>query len=212
MFARASRHGYATVLAEDIPEEFKNKKIIVEDLDAEGKTINREILNERDKDLFLCSMVAEYGILSVTPKEYLRKFNKRELEIIEKYIWRYDFYLTKDKVEYFKKLFNQNSLEKIEFALKISGIDELTYFGSFVVSMNSPYHAKIFTLEEAFEFVENRDGIYYAVNNEGEKHWDFIDKPTKKQAQYQRRKHGNRIVFLSFMDWKEYAVSENELE
>ncbi|MBO0558972.1 hypothetical protein EXQ37_03815 [Clostridium botulinum] len=72
-------------------------------------------------------------------------------------------------------------------------------------------HLKKFGLIEALEFIKNREGIYYAVNNSGEREYDFVDKPTKKQAKYQRVKNGRRTVFLSFKDWKEYIVNENEL-
>lgn len=77
--------------------------------------------------------------------------------------------------------------------------------------MGSEY-ARPYTFNEAIEFIEERDGIYYAITKEGNRHWDFIDKPTKKQARYQRNKHGNRIVFKSFTDWKEYLVNEDELD
>lgn len=67
------------------------------------------------------------------------------------------------------------------------------------------------SIKSVVNWVNNRTGIYYAVDNNNERTWDFIDKPTLKQAVYQRRK-GRRIVFLNFKDWKEYLVSENELK
>lgn len=67
------------------------------------------------------------------------------------------------------------------------------------------------SLKEQIDWVNHTQGIYYAVDNQGNRVWDFVDeKPTLKQAKYQRKK-GRRIVFLNFKDWKEYIVNESEL-
>lgn len=64
------------------------------------------------------------------------------------------------------------------------------------------------SLLEAIEFVESQAGVYYAVDNTGERTYDFIDIPTKKQAVNRRIKYGNRIVFLNFNNFTEYRVNE----
>lgn len=67
------------------------------------------------------------------------------------------------------------------------------------------------SFEDVLKWMKTVTGIYYAVANDGTKGMIYLDKPTKKQAKYQRQRNGKRIVFLSFKDWKEYSVSENEL-
>jgi len=64
---------------------------------------------------------------------------------------------------------------------------------------------------DTLDWIKNSDGIHYAVLNEGVKGITFFERPTRKQAKYQRVKNGKRIVFLSFKDWKERIVNENEL-
>lgn len=91
--------------------------------------------------------------------------------------------------------------------MKISDVQQY-----FHVNLNSPYARMKIDIEEALEFIDSRDGIYYTVNNKGEKVWDFVDKPTLKQYKYQIKKNGNRTVFLNFNDWKEYIVNESDLK
>ena len=202
--------GYIDVRPEDIPEELKNKRIIIEDLDSDGNVMSTNTLVEEDKDLILSVMVAINDNLYLAKKEDVEIFNDDEIEVIKELMWRDNFFLTKESIEKLKVFLNIHKLEKIKFALHLSRKD--IYGGyQFCTSPNNPFYLKEFDFIEAFEFIEEREGIYYAVTNEGEKHWDFIEEPTKKQAQYQRRKNDNRIVFFSFEDWKEYLVSENEL-
>lgn len=78
-------------------------------------------------------------------------------------------------------------------------------------NLNSPYKKK-YTFIEAIRFIEDHEGLYYVVDSEGNKTWDFIDKPTLKQYNYQIKKSGRRTVFLSFKDWKEYIVNEDDLK
>ncbi|MEN6656608.1 MULTISPECIES: hypothetical protein [Bacillus] len=134
----------------------------------------------------------------------LLQFTEEQKDIINEILEREDMFLSKKQTIFFKNLFKENSLEKIQYAL-----DLMQDNWAFNTAMNSPYYAKKSSaFEEALDFINESDGIYYAMKQDGTKHLDFIDKPTKEQAVYQRVKNGNRIVFLSFLDFKIYVVSE----
>lgn len=63
-----------------------------------------------------------------------------------------------------------------------------------------------------YGWVKNTSGIYYSVNNNGLRCWDFVNqKPTLKQVKYQEKK-GRRIVFFNFNDFKEYSTSISDFK
>lgn len=194
---------------EDIPCELKNKRIIIESLDNSGQVVETNTLNAQDKDSMLCALVAIKGNLSLSTKKYFDHFSSEELEIIKDLILRFNFFLTSSKVTELKAYFEKHSIEKIKFALDMS--DYRLQGNYYFINTKHKLAFKKFDYTEAMTFIENREGIYYAIDNNGEKTWDFIDKPSKKQAQYQRKKNGNRIAFLSFQSWKEYIISEEDL-
>ncbi|MDA1799457.1 hypothetical protein [Bacillus cereus group sp. BY6-1LC] len=207
MIMKAGNSGWINISGNDIPAELRNKRIIMEDLDDEGNVIQRTILDEEDKDDVLAVVTAKRGYISISNEKELLQFTEEQKDIINEILEREDMFLSKKQTIFFKNLFKKNSLEKIQYALNL-----MQENWAFNTAMNSPYYAKKFsTFEEALDFINERDGIYYAMKKDGTKHLDFIDKPTKKQAVYQRVKHGNQIVFLSFADFKIYVVSEDEL-
>lgn len=215
LISYASNRGYIEINPNNIPDELKNKRIIIQDLDEAGNVIQETVANESDKDTMLSALVAKYGFAALTPLEALDEFTDEEKKIIN-YITDEDCkYLTDKRIQEFRSLFDEHGVRKIDFALHISQGSQHNPYSSyqayFLVQMGSEY-ARSYTFKEALEFIDERDGIYYAITKEGNRHWDFIDKPTKKQARYQRNKHGNRIVFKSFTDWKEYLVNEDELD
>ncbi|NRQ69742.1 hypothetical protein HQK17_16360 [Bacillus cereus] len=215
LISYASNKGYIEINPNNIPNELKNKRIIIQDLDDDGNVIQETAVNESDKDTMLSSLVAKYGFAALTPLKALDEFTDEEKKIIN-YITDDDCkYLTDKRIQEFRSLFDEHGVRKIDFALQISQGSHHNpysyYHAYFLVQMGSEY-ARSYTFEEALEFIDERDGIYYAITKEGNRHWDFIDKPTKKQARYQRNKYGNRIVFKSFTDWKEYLVNEGELD
>ncbi|PHC26905.1 hypothetical protein COE95_24115 [Bacillus toyonensis] len=207
MIMKAGNNGWINVSGSDIPAELRNKRIIIEDLDDEGNVIQRTILDEEDKDDVLAVVTAKRGYISISNEKDLLQFTEEQKDIIHEILEREDMFLSKKQTIFFKNLFKENSLEKIQYALNLMQDN-----WAFNTAMNSPYYAKkFFMFEEALDFINERDGIYYAMKKDGTKHLDFIDKPTKKQAVYQRVKNGNQIVFLSFADFKIYVVSEDKL-
>ncbi|CUB59646.1 hypothetical protein BN2127_JRS10_05162 [Bacillus subtilis] len=215
LISYASNRGYIEINPNNIPDELKNKRVIIQDLDEDGNVIQETVANESDKDTMLSALVAKYGFAALTPLKALDEFTDEEKKI-KNYITDEDCkYLTDKRIQEFRSLFDEHGVRKIDFALHISQGSQhnpySSYHSYFLVQMGSEY-ARSYTFKEALEFIDERDGIYYAITKEGNRHWDFIDKPTKKQARYQRNKHGNRIVFKSFTDWKEYLVNEDELD
>lgn len=208
MIMKAGNDGWINISGSGIPAELKNKRIIIEDLDDKGNVIQRTILDEEDKDDVLAVVTAKRGYISISNEKDLIQFTEEQKDIIHEILEREDIFLSKKQTIFFKNLFKENSLEKIQYALNLMQDNR-----AFNTAMNSPYYAKkFFMFEEALDFINERDGIYYAMKKDGTKHLDFIDKPTKKQAVYQRVKNGNQIVFLSFADFKIYVVSEDELQ
>lgn len=117
----------------------------------------------------------------------------------------------------YKRVFTCYPMKMLKYAASISTsvkyqseLDHYTYY-SFKNNIHPKYANKQLEFREAIKFIENYPGIYYAIDANGQKTYDFIDMPTRQQARYQRLKHGNRIAFLNFSDWKEYKLNENEL-
>lgn len=207
MIMKAGNGGWVNVSGSEIPAELRNKRIIIEETDDEGKVIQQTILDEEDKNDILAAITAKRGYISISNEKDLLQFTEKQTKIIHEVLEQEDTFLSKEQISFFKNLFKENSLEKIQYALGLMQDN-----GAFDTTLNSPYYAKKFsTFEEALDFINERDGVYYAMKKDGTKHLDFIDKPTKKQAVYQRLKNGHQIVFLNFADFKIYVVSEEEL-
>lgn len=196
----------------------KNRKLVLKEYDDDGKLLEeREFANE-DLAKFLSIIRNGYEPLKVARYKALKQFTKEELKVIERYIKYMEIcanysnkndvnsFDTEEDIKFFKDLLKMPK-EKINFALELS--DSQT--PGFYVSANSPYFRMKFTFKEALKFIDDRPGIYYTVTNLGRRRWSFIDKPTLKQYRYQLNKNGERTVFLSFKDWKEYIVTESDL-
>lgn len=198
----------------------KNRKLKLEEYDETGNLIDvREFDNEAMYN-FMHYQVNFNNALSVARKADLEIFTNDQLNIIQQIITYTKlqcaygnnsdeiYWFTEKEVTFFKELFNKLSIETIGMAINLmNGCQP-----AFNTSLKSEYALKKFSFKEALKFIQNREGIYYTVNNNGKRIYDFVDKPTKKQVVYQRKKNGNRTVFLSFKDWKEYIIDENEIK
>lgn len=200
------------------------KKIYIIEYDDCGKEIDRNLIadNESLRNLFFIDRCA-------INKRFLLDFNYRNIfsseqwDFIENFSDIIKIYKSKDDdkfayaeiseddIEFLKNLFN-NEKEILEFIKKLS-YDSYYNQSSFWILSSKGHPSLSYSskkLISIYNWIKNRSGIYYAIDNSGTKTWDFVDKPTKKQAIYQRRK-GRRIAFLSFSDFTEYIISENEL-
>lgn len=190
----------------------KNRSLTLKEYDDKGNLIDCRVLPEWVAKVAYESVLNYGGIKEVSRAEYYYGFSDEQWEFI-KLIYKnpkgYYFY-DNNFMEYCKCLFEKNPIEKLLLAASLS---KETYCmkGNLNVHPTSEFFGKKFDFEEALKFIEERPGIYYAVDKQGRRTYDFVDKPTKRQASYQRNKNGYRVVFLSFRDWKEYVVDEEQL-
>lgn len=192
--------------------DLKNRKLFLNEYDDNGNLLESRELDPRHiRNLIQFSQYASsVDLMRLEQKEKFTSTEWNRLKDLECRLFRENFNF--DDAEYIdllKELFSYPK-EKYDYILSlVSSQGEKSFINC---DYNSPYPTLKFTLIEAIQFVNSRSGVYYAVNNEGQKTYDFIEVPTLRQATNRRNKHGDRIVFLSFQDWKEYAVSENELK
>lgn len=196
----------------------KNRVLVLKEYDDDGNLLEEREFDKKDLASFIGIVKNEYEELKVARYEYLKQFTKEELDIIRDIMFNmavysnynngkgYVGFSTENEVEWYKKIIKFPK-EMIEFALSLSDCSSFT----FNVAMKSDYFGKRFSFIEAMNFIIGREGIYYTINNEGKRVYDFIDKPTLKQYKYQIRKNGHRTVYLDFNDWKEYIVNESNL-
>ncbi|EGT5649348.1 baseplate wedge protein 53 [Clostridium botulinum] len=197
----------------------KDRKLKLEEYDENGNLIDIREFQGEDLFNFIHYQTNFHKALSVARKKDVECFSKDEIKIINDIINlsklrcaygesdREFYWFTDEESKIFKEIFETVPKQDLKFALELTNKGH----GAFNTSLKSEYSHKKFSLIEALKFIKNRDGIYYTVNNNGKRIYDFVDKPTKKQVKYQRVKNGNRTVFLSFRDWSEYIVDEDEL-
>jgi hypothetical protein len=193
-------------------ELLTNRKIVLEQYDNNGELIERRSYSKDILMLFINVMSNTNHALDVARREDIDAFTPSQLKIIKRVMEYNDyFWFDQKSVNYFKKLFKMHSMEQLRFALQLSKFYS-NQEPAFNTVSTSEWFMKCITFTDAINFIDNHEGIYYTVDNHGKRIFDFVAcKPTKKQAQYQRNKNGARIVFLSFKDWKEHLVKEQEL-
>ncbi|NEZ80357.1 hypothetical protein EXM60_14515 [Clostridium botulinum] len=192
----------------------KNRKLKLEEYDNKGNLVDIREFSDNDLFSFISIKIRNNDSLGIARKKDLECFSKEELELINDIMY-YLFitgdhsfsWFTNKETKIFQRIFAESTKEELKFALELTNYDQY----AFNINLKSKYAFMKFNFSEALEFIKSRDGIYYAVNNNGERAYDFVDKPTKKQVKYQRVKNGRRTVFFSFKDWKEYIVNEEEL-
>ncbi|MFQ9249240.1 MAG: hypothetical protein ACLR3R_18485 [Clostridium paraputrificum] len=188
-----------------------NHKLKLEEYDDDGNLIDCVELPQRDLlELYMIKNTNCSNIL-ISKKEIRDYFNSGDIELKDSLLNNV-FFQSKldrnliDSIEYIIKKYTK---DEINFALTIKNYcdDEVTFF----LTMKDYNMLKSMNFYEVLKWIRRIDGIYYCVANDGSKGMVYLERPTKKQAKYQRQKNGKRIVFLSFRDWKEYDISENEL-
>lgn len=188
----------------------KNRKLKLEEYDDNGNLI--DVVEFSQKDLwdfyvFKNNWGTDLRLARKSDREY---FKGKQLELLKRMLYLFnDYYFDDNIVKEFENIFNTHTIEEIEFA-----IDFKNYYyneNQSILSADDFYKVKRMKFIDVLNWVKSSDGIYYAVENDGTKGMTYLEKPTRKQAKYQRQRNGKRIVFLSFKTWKEYEVNESEL-
>lgn len=196
----------------DVQYFTKNRKLKLEEYDNDGNLIDSIEFGNNDLMNFCNYKGNYYQGLDVAIKSDRKQFKGDELKLFKEMIKKSEIFrglISKDDINLASYIFENFTKEQIEFALE---------FKNYIYnSLNYDFYSddEIEMIEKKFletlEWIKSSCGFYYAIDNDGFKGMAYINKPTGKQAKYQRQKHNRRIVFLSFKDWREHLVSENEL-
>lgn len=193
--------GWFDVKEKQLPESFLRKRIIIETLDKEGNVIATSQAPESDKNSIMATLFAKYGAELIIRESYPDFFIEDELQTAINLIERkYGSVPTQESVIAIRDLIDKHGLQKIEFA------NDLAYGSHWNVSSKSPYYKVYLTFDESLDFISEREGFYYAMDKQGNRVYDFVDRPTKSQIKYQQNKNENQVVFLSFSDWKLHNI------
>lgn len=199
-----------------------NRKLKLEEYDDTGKLIDTKEFSKDDLFKFMLEQVNILNPIGISRKKDTDIFTKKELKIINELIIychkvrskeiinKEINWFTETEAMFFREIFDTVQKNELDFIMRLIRESEYSMY-----TFNASYKSKYFQARLGFwdilQFIHNRDGMYYTVNNKGERIFDFVDRPSKKQVQYQRNKNGNRTVFLNFKDWKVYEVIESEL-
>lgn len=188
----------------------KNRRLKLEEYDDDGNLI--DTVEFTQADLWNFYMLKNNGCnhFEFARKKDKEYFKGKELELAPKMLYLFnDYYFDENIVRDIEAIFKKYTVEQIEFALEFKNYhyNETSY----ITSTKDYNQVKVMKFLDVLEWTRNSSGLYYAVSNDGTKGMMYLEKPTKSQAKYQRQAHGKRIVFLSFKDWKEYLINENEL-
>lgn len=198
----------------DYKEYFtKNRKLKIEEYDEDGKLIDSIEFTKDDLWRFCIEKGNSYRGLDVAIKADREYFKGEELELFKEMIEKSGIFrlcISRDEIDIVNYIFKRFTYKQIKFGL---GFKNYIYN---TLNYNFYSNDEVLMIEKNFiqvlDWINSSEGFYYAIDNDGDKGMAYINKPTLKQAKYQRQKHNKRIVFFSFNDWKEHLVSEYELK
>ncbi|MGG4344369.1 hypothetical protein [Paenibacillus lautus] len=205
--ARGMPYGWATVKESGLPAQFLQKRVYIESLDKNGKVIDKIEVSHNEKNTIMAALYAIHGVRLLINEMYPKLFTELEYETAIKVLEeQYRVVPTESEIMEVRSLFDKYNYKRVALASEMEKSGQYSY-GYFAVTPKSPYFGKKFSFKEALDFLSEREGLYYAVNNDGNRCYDFVDKPNKSQINYQKKKNGNEVVFLNFEDWTEYKIS-----
>ncbi|MCR1848240.1 hypothetical protein NSA42_03020 [Paeniclostridium sordellii] len=193
----------------------RNRKLKLEEYDDEGNLIETLELNP---DLLTFISYANSGAFiddRIIERKKDREYFGEDYDIAKETLRRlHSTELTQNRclnpknIKLIESIFNKYGLNVIKFVLQFSDGNDFKYD----FTMEDYWEKKKENFINKLEWVSYSTGIWYAIDDKGNKGMAYLKEPTKKQAKYQRTKNGKRIVFLSFKDWKEHLVLEDELK
>ena len=188
-----------------------NRKLKLEEYDDNGNIIDYVEFSSKDlMEFYLLKNNGYHDIRTARKciKDYFNIGNKELKFKLLDHIF-YNYRLNNDLVNYIESIITTYSDDELNFAFSLKNY--VYNECNFILSMKDNSFFQNMSFQDVLRWMKTIPGIYYAVANDGTKGMLYLDKPTKKQAKYQRQRNDKRIVFLSFKDWKEYSISENEL-
>lgn len=198
---------------EDFEDNYftKNRKLKLEEYDDEGNLIDVIEFNQGELWSFYTLRNNSRNKFELARKKDREYFKGEKLKLANNLMFLFnDYYFDENIVKAIEEILNTYTNEEIEFALdfKYQPPNKERYF----LTMKDYNEVKRMDFIDVLNWIKESDGMYYAVANDGSKGVVYFEKPTKKQAKYQRQKNSKRIAFLNFRDWKEYLINEDELE
>ena len=189
-----------------------NRKLKLEEFDDEGQLI--DCVEFSQKDLLEFYILKNNGLHDIRTarkniKDYFNTGNTKLKTVLLNNVF-YNHKLDDNLINLIESILNTYSEDAINFVLTLK--DYHYNESSLILSLKDINMLKESNFFDLLAWTKNTTGIYYALSNDARKGMYYFEKPTKKQAKYQRQKHGKRIIFLNFKDWKEYLVSESELD
>lgn len=209
------------ILKEDYAYLTKNRKLKLEEYNDDGELIDVIELGFGTLSNVLFDLIDNTycGGFVFSRKKEKEYFTGKKLVLAKKIgeALHRNFCFTNRNIEFLEKIFEVYSEEEIEFALDFKDYGGYRYdsVGSvtdFMVVLKDINRFRTATFLDVLKWVQETNGIYYAVNDKGEKGMLYFETPpTKKQAQHQYKKNGKKIVFLDFKTWKIHLVNTSEL-
>ena len=203
------------------------RKLVLIEYDENGNEVDRNVVAE-NQDLLKVhgaydKLIKDRYLLDKHEREF---YTSRQWDIMERVgVDGLIGYYAKEKGEYggfnnfhhaeiieerklFWDAFFKEPIEKQEYILSLFH----SLCGDWV-RLNGEVLYNSANLKSCWDWVNKTAGEYQYVDNRGEVRSSCYieEKPTRKQAAYQRKKYGVRLVFCSFKDWKKYEVNESEL-
>lgn len=188
----------------------KNRKLKIEEYNDNGDVIDTIDFSQKELWEFYIFKNNSCNKFELARKKDRDYFKGKKLELVKNMIYLFkDFYFDENIIKKMELIFETYTVEEIEFALDFKNYIYGETDNYFI--WEDYFKIKEMNFMDVLIWIKNTEGMYYAVENDGVKGMHYLEKPTKKQAKYQRQKNGKRIVFLNFRDWKEYLVNESEL-
>lgn len=188
-----------------------NRKLKLEEYDDNGNLIDCVEFSQKELMEFYILRNNGYSDLKTAKKHIKDYFNIGNKELKTKLLHHifYECRLNEALVNSIEYILTEYNEEEIQFALSLKNYfyNECTL----LLNMKDSDFFRNLDFFEVLSWIKNTDGIYYAIANDGTKGMAYLEKPTKKQAKYQRQRNSKRIIFLNFTDWKEYSILENDL-
>lgn len=137
------------------------------------------------------------------PDDVLEKYNEEQLIHINKISWimRNNYWdSTENFLLFIDQLYHKYSVDGVRWVIWI-------YENGPLINTR-----ECCTFLDTLRFIEGKNGLYFAIDYHERKVRAYgINPPPRKHLKYIKKRCGLTMIFLSFADWNEYILKENEL-